>query len=187
MVGSRGGIDVNDVRVQPGKKIAVLAYCLLNQNAKPYLRARYPGVVSPVIEVLLNTGFALLQLPCPEIAFGGLKRWSQVIEQYDTPKYRHHCKEGLSIRIVDQIEYYLRYRFKMVIIGIDDSPSCGVKSTGSNPNWQGYPTSAAVEEESPATGGTGIFMQELRGEIERRGLVIPPMLEVPLDVHGFNL
>lgn len=177
---------MDDVRVQTGKRIAVLAHCLLNQNAKPFLRARYPGVVGPVIEVLLNTGFALLQLPCPEIAFGGLKRWSQVIEQYDTPKYRHHCKD-LSIRVVDQTEHYLRYGFKMVIIGIDGSPSCGVKLTGSNPNWQGYPTSAAVEEEYPVTGGTGIFMQELRREIEQRKLVIPPMLGVALDVHGVNL
>lgn len=179
-------IGVNDVRVQTGKRIAVLSHCLLNQNAKPYLRARYPTVVDPVIEVLLNAGFALVQLPCPEIAFGGLKRWSQVIEQYDTPKYRHHCKD-LSIRVVDQIEHYLRYEFRVVIIGIDGSPSCGVRLTGSNPNWQGYPNSAAVEEEYPVTRGTGIFMQELRREIEQRKLVIPPMLGVPLDVHGVDL
>jgi len=98
-------IYTSDFRVSAGKRIAVMAHCLLNQNVKPHLRARYPGIVDPVLDVLRENGCSVFQLPCPEIAFGGLRRWSQVIEQYDTPKYRDHCRD-LSVRVVDQIEQY---------------------------------------------------------------------------------
>ena len=73
------------------RKIALLASCLLNQNAKVCQGANYPGVVSPVVEALRSRGYLLQQLPCPELAFAGARRWWAVYEQYDTPAYRAHC------------------------------------------------------------------------------------------------
>ena len=176
-----------DVRVAGGGKIAIVAHCLLNQNTKPHQRARYPGVVEPILEVLQETGFALVQLPCPEIAFAGLKRWSQVIEQYDTPRYRRHCND-LAVIAVDQIEHYLRHGpFTLVTIGIEGSPSCGVTLTGSSPDWQGYPGAATVGERYPVREGSGIFFQELRAEFTRRELKMPPTFGVGLDLFGVDL
>ena len=74
------------------KRVALVANCLLNQNAKVCEGARYPGVVSPVIEALRSRGYTLQQLPCPELAFAGARRWWAVYEQYDTPVYRAHCR-----------------------------------------------------------------------------------------------
>jgi len=74
------------------RKVALLANCLLNQNAKVCEGARYRGVVSPVVEALRSRGYQLLQLPCPELAFAGARRWWAVYEQYDTPAYRAHCR-----------------------------------------------------------------------------------------------
>jgi predicted secreted protein len=178
---------MSDVRVAAGAKIAVIAHCLLNQNAKPHLRARFPGIVPPVLDVLREAGFALVQLPCPEIAFAGIRRWSQVIEQFDTPAYRNHCKD-LAARSIDQIEHYLRYGlFTLVMIGVEGSPSCGVHLTGSSLEWQGYPGAVELNGKYPVKEGTGLFMKEIQKEITARGLSVPPILAVGLDLYGIDL
>ena len=74
------------------RKVALIANCLLNQNAKVCEGARYRGLVSPVVEALRSRGYLLVQLPCPELAFAGARRWWAVYEQYDTPAYRAHCR-----------------------------------------------------------------------------------------------
>ncbi len=176
-----------DIRVAAGRKIAIVAHCLLNQNVKPHQRARYPGIVDPVLDVIREEGYALVQLPCPEIAFAGMRRWSQVIEQYDTPKYNDHCKI-LSIQAVDQIDHFLRdSNFELVIIGLEGSPSCGVRLTGSSPMWQGYPNAVKMNGKYPVKQGTGLFMQALQKEIVSRGLSVPPILAVGLDLYGIDL
>jgi len=176
-----------DVRVTAGGKIAIIAHCLLNQNTKPHQRGRYPGIVNPVLDVIREEGYALAQLPCPEIAFAGIRRWSQVIEQYDTPKYRDHCRD-LAIRSVDQIDHFLRDKtFSLVIIGLEGSPSCGVRLTGSSLDWQGYPGAVEMTGKYPVREGTGLFMQALQKEIKSRGLSVPPILAVGLDLYGIDL
>lgn len=176
-----------DIRVAAGCKIAILAHCLLNQNVKPHQRARYPGIVTPVLDVIREEGYALVQLPCPEIAFAGTRRWSQVIEQYDTPKYRAHCSDMAALS-VDQIDHFLRdSNFTLVLIGLEGSPSCGVQLTGSSPEWQGYPGTVEMTGKYPVKQGTGLFMQALQKEIESRGLSVPPTLAVGLDLYGIDL
>jgi len=49
------------------RKVALLANCLLNQNAKVCEGARYRGVVNPVVEALRSRGYLMLQLPCPRL------------------------------------------------------------------------------------------------------------------------
>ena len=87
--------------------MALLANCLLNQNAKVCEGAHYRGVVSPVVEALRTRGYTLLQLPCPELAFAGVRRWWAVYEQTHTPAYRAHCRR-LAQAIAPRIEGYLR-------------------------------------------------------------------------------
>jgi predicted secreted protein len=176
-----------DIRVAAGRKIAIISHCLLNQNVKPHQRARYPGIVTPVLDVIREEGYALVQLPCPEIAFAGTRRWSQVIEQYDTPKYQHHCRD-LASQSIDQIDHFLRDdAFTLVFIGLEGSPSCGVQLTGSSSEWQGYPGAVEMNGKYPVKQGTGLFMQALQREITSRGLKVPPMLAVGLDLYGIDL
>src|SRR5258708_22097408 len=72
--------------------VAFVAHCLLNQNAKVYGGARCPGIYSPLVQVLREQGWRMEQLPCPELAFTGLNRFSAVREQYDTAAYHRHCR-----------------------------------------------------------------------------------------------
>jgi predicted secreted protein len=175
-----------DVRVKTSGKVALLSHCLLNQNSKPYMRARYPGAVTPVVEVLLNKRYALFQLPCPEVSFTGLNRWSAVIEQYDTPKYRQHCRE-IAVAVVDQLAQYPQYGYRCLLIGIDGSPTCGIRLTGSSEQWRGFPGTAELGEKYPVREGQGVLMQEFMKEYETRGLGSLPCFGVGLDMHGIDL
>jgi predicted secreted protein len=174
-----------DVRVPTNGRVALLAHCLLNQNTKPYMRARFPGAVWELLDILREKDFSLFQLPCPEVAFAGLNRFSQVKEQYDTPKYREHCRE-LAAMVCDQLAQYPSYEYKTVLIGLDGSPSCGLRLTGTSKNWRGYPSN--IEDEGyPVQKGRGILMEEILAGHERRGLPAPPFFGVGLDVHGIDL
>src|SRR5208283_4946963 len=104
------------------RKVALIANCLLNQNAKVCEGAHYRGMVSPVVEALRSRGYRLQQLPCPELAFAGVRRWWAVYEQYDTPAYRAHCRR-LAQSIAPLIEQYLGRGDEVILIGIDGSPS----------------------------------------------------------------
>ena len=120
------------------RRVALIANCLLNQNAKVCEGAHYRGVVSPVVQALRSRGYELQQLPCPELAFAGARRWWAVYEQYDTPAYRAHCRR-LAQAIAPRIEQHLRRGDEVILIGLDGSPSTGVRFTSSKPDWGGRP------------------------------------------------
>jgi hypothetical protein len=70
------------------QKVAFIAHCLLNQNAKVEGGAKRPGMWEPVIDLLRERGYVIRQMPCPELAFGGARRFWGVREQFDTPVSR---------------------------------------------------------------------------------------------------
>jgi predicted secreted protein len=157
--------------------VALLANCLLNQNAKVCEGARYPGVANPVVEALLSRGYQLQQLPCPELAFAGARRWWAVYEQYDTPAYRAHCRR-LAQGIAPLIEQYLRRGDELILIGLDGSPSTGVRFTSSQPN--------RPEDDWNIVAGSGVWIQELQAELARRGLPPVPATGWALDMGRFD-
>lgn len=165
------------------RKVALLANCLLNQNAKVCEGARYRGVVNPVTEALRSRGYQLLQLPCPELAFAGARRWWAVYEQYDTPAYRAHCRR-LAQAIAPLIERHLRDGDEVILIGLDGSPSTGVRFTSSKPDWGGRPD--RPDDDWDIVPGRGIWIEELEAELARRGLPRVPATGWALDMGRFD-
>jgi len=160
-------------------KVALIAHCLLNQNAKVCEGARYPGVVSPVVDALRSRGYDLLQLPCPELAFAGTRRWWAVYEQYDTPAYRAHCRR-LAQAIAPRIDAHLRAGAEVILIGLDGSPSTGVRFTSSKPDWGGRPN--RPQDDWDIVPGRGVWIEELEAELARRGLPPVPATGWALDM-----
>jgi predicted secreted protein len=165
------------------RKVALIANCLLNQNAKVCQGAHYAGVVSPVVEALRSRGYLLQQLPCPELAFAGVRRWWAVYEQYDTPAYRAHCRR-LAQAVAPLIERHLRTGDEVVLIGLDGSPSTGVRFTSSKPEWGGRPN--RPEDDWEIVAGRGIWIEELEAELARRGLPAVPATGWALDMGRFD-
>jgi predicted secreted protein len=141
--------------------VCYLAHCLLNANAKVDEGARCAGVYTPVIDLLRSHGCTIRQMPCPELAFAGTRRFWAVREQYDTPAFRAHCKR-LAEPVAAQIRADLAAQARVVIVGIDGSPSMGVELTASSQEWGGRPDKPR-DEDYPVVPGAGIFTETLLG------------------------
>ncbi len=165
------------------RKVALIAHCLLNQNAKVCEGARYRGMVNPVVEALRSRGYQLLQLPCPELAFAGARRWWAVYEQYDTPAYRAHCRR-LAQAIAPLIERHLLDGDDLILIGLDGSPSTGVRFTSSRPDWGGRPN--RPDDDWEIVPRRGVWIEELEAELSGRGLPPVPATGWALDMGRFD-
>jgi predicted secreted protein len=141
------------------KTIAYLAHCLLNANAKVDEGAICQGVSMPVLTLLRERGCTIRQMPCPELAFGGTRRFWAVREQYDTPVYRAHCRR-LASPVAEQIRSDLAAGARVVVIGIDGSPSMGVELTAASDEWGGRPDKPR-DDDYPVTRGRGLFVETL--------------------------
>ena len=169
------------------KKVAVVAHCLLNQNAKVNGFAFFPAMIKPLIDILHSNNFGVIQLPCPETTFSGTRRWWYVREQYDTPGYRAHCRRILE-PIVSQVAGYQKEGHKVVIIGLDGSPSCGVSWSGTSKNWGGPPRIPDEEmTKYPLTEKPGVFVEELVAMIKEARTEMPHIIGAGFDMPGFKL
>jgi hypothetical protein len=75
-----------------------------------------------------------------------------------------------------------------VIIGLDGSPSCGVRWSGSSKNWGGPPR--IPEEEMtkyPLAEKPGIFVEEFLAMIKEAGIEMPDIIGAGFDMPGFKL
>ena len=80
----------HDVR---SRKVVVLADCILNQNSRVAGLAHYPAVVKEIVNFLVKHDVGILQMPCPEVMYAGLKRETRTREQYGLPKVRGLCRQ----------------------------------------------------------------------------------------------
>ena len=79
------GSDPSPSDTSPGerRRVAFIAHCLLNQNAKVDEGAKCPAMWTPVIHLLRERGYVIRQMPCPELAYGGARRFWGVREQFE--------------------------------------------------------------------------------------------------------
>ena len=152
----------------PSARFAYLAHCLLNANAKVGEGALCAGIFSPLVTRLRENGWTIRQMPCPELAFAGLRRFWAVREQYDTPAYRAHCAR-LARAVAGQLEADLRNGGEALIVGVDGSPSMGVHLTASAETWGGRPA-VATSKDYPVVPGAGLFTEQLLAEMRARGV-----------------
>jgi predicted secreted protein len=154
-----------------GHKVIFLSHCCLNQNAKVRGIASYPGAITPLVELLLEEGVGIYQMPCPEMEYLGNMRWGQVRDQYNNPMFRRHCRQ-IAQTIVDQVENYLQCGYQVLgFVMMDGSPVCGLNRTPrpKDPNqlWGGM---AWYVPESEYKEGQGNYCEILMEELKTRGL-----------------
>jgi predicted secreted protein len=159
---------VGDDRTDGRARFAYLAHCLLNANSKVGEGAICAGIYSPLVERLRSGGWTIRQLPCPELVFTGSRRFWAVREQYDTAAYRAHCAR-LAQTVARQMEADLRGGGEVVMIGVDGSPSMGVRVTASSPDWGGRPEISG-DDDYPVAPGRGLFVEALLAELSAKGL-----------------
>ncbi|RLE59435.1 MAG: hypothetical protein DRJ35_05765 [Thermoprotei archaeon] len=146
-------------------KVVVLAHCLLNQNSVVWELAKTGGVFKGLVDFLAEKGYGIVQLPCPETSYMGLRRFWQSAEQYDNPGFRKHCR-NLVEQIIDYLEALREGGIEVVaLIGVRGSPSCGIFETFSS-LWRGNPLEA---EGGSRISGRGVFMRILIDALKEKG------------------
>ncbi|MBE0496294.1 MAG: hypothetical protein IBX45_07770 [Campylobacterales bacterium] len=158
------------------KRLLLLSHCLLNANAKVEGIEPYEGAFKPLILPLIEAGFGLIQLPCPELRHGGMRRWGQVKTQYDTPFYRAHCKTLLEPFVLEILEYQ-RCGYEVCgCIGVDGSPSCGVHRTCKG-DWGGEIDEAFCLETRLESlhdaNEAGVMIEVLQALLAEHGITLP--------------
>lgn len=176
-----------------------VSHCLLNENTRYLGGACRQGAVREIVQACLDAGVGIVQMPCPEQhAWGGvLKRrllWFYGAE--GTMRYRlgvltlplllwwtRRKYRRLARQVGDQLADYHASACSVVgIIGVDGSPSCGVRRTVDmrpcleqlgrlRPAARAEDVNAIVGQ--CAIDGTGMFVAQLQKEIARRRLAIP--------------
>jgi predicted secreted protein len=130
-------------------EVVLVAHCILNQNSRVLGLAKKAGAVNEVVDFLVRSGVGIIQMPCPEFTYAGLLRQPKTREQYDNAMFRRHCRK-IADEIANQIQEYVKGGVKLkLVVGVDGSPSCGVKET------------------------PGIFMEELRSALDKLGVSAP--------------
>jgi predicted secreted protein len=153
------------------KKIIFVAHCILNQNSKLDGCAHFSGAIDPVVQILVDAGIGIIQMPCPELLCLSLDRKADkntgaTIESEDTriadlmneENAIAFCSDLVS-DIIDQIIDYENHGFEIIgVLGINGSPTCGVES-----GWK----------DNKETDKPGVFIQLLKTELEKLNLSIP--------------
>ena len=163
--------------INRSKKLVLLSHCILNVNAKVYGLARYRGALAELISFLVDEGYGIIQLPCPEMGHWGIKRWGQVREQMDTPYFVRHCRQVFEPVLEQIIDYHCNGYHVAAIIGVDGSPSCGVNHTCSAASWGGeldnWQSTADIMGDLRMINAPGAFMELISEALRNHGLQIP--------------
>jgi uncharacterized protein YbbK (DUF523 family) len=194
------------------RRVLLVSHCLLNQNVRYLGGAFRPGIVPEAVASFICDGDGLYQMPCPEqAAWGGVsKRW--ILRFYGSGRtwaYRLRAVllplffawtrwryRLLARRVARHVADYERSGYRVVgILGVADSPSCGVRHTLDLA--RALPVVASLDvgsidrrtfDERAVRGcaveGEGLFINELRRALERRHLTVPLLEYQPPPTGG---
>lgn len=168
-----GYIFLSDRR---GRRIVFLAHCFLNANTRFPGGCAFSGATEPLIQVLLDSGVGIVQMPCPEFLCMGLEKhlYGEMPE-----KELRDCFRAQAKTVIDQAEEYLANGYEIAgIIGMNPSPSCGVEIT------KGKGTMLGVNRDTSEVEDSGVFIEELKLEALDRGLIDLPFFGVRRMLPG---
>ena len=101
-------LDVKPLRDNRSNQFVFVPFCAFAQafHAQGLAKYEWSGDITPIIQLLLERGVNIIQMPCLEtIHYGyeeGLKRLPQGRSYYDTKEFKSDCREK-AVEVVDQI------------------------------------------------------------------------------------
>lgn len=159
----------------------MVSHCFLNTAAKcrgfrsESIRAE-EELRRKLLHRAVDLGVQLLQLPCPELMLYGVDRWGHTRDQFDNPFFRQTCRDLLAPVLLQLQAYAAAEDVELLgVLGIDGSPSCGVRYTCTGPwggDFGGRDVSGVLAQ-ARAVPGPGVLMEVLREELDRLGLELP--------------
>ena len=83
------------------------------------------------------------------------------------------------------VEYERQGYETVAILGCDGSPTCGVSITSWDEEWGGSP--ADFDYNKAIIEGSGVYIEELKKEMEERGVKVPPFYGLALDDESADM
>lgn len=109
------------------RHLILVSHCVLNQNSVVHPLARARGALRDAALLVIQSGAGIYQLPCPEMAFGGLAREPASNAEYDTPAYHELCRTLVNGVLAD-IRPMLDDGCSIVgVLAIRSSPTCSIR------------------------------------------------------------
>jgi len=141
------------------KNFVFVPFCFFAQGIRAEgIVKRYPAVIAPIAELLIREEINIVQMPCPEIEYEGIKRKPASKQKYNNKEYRRicqRCAEGIISFAKKMEENGYQVLF---ILGLENSPSCAVDY---------------LFEQGRKLKGSGVFIEELKNEMENKKTFIP--------------
>ncbi len=148
-------------------KIVVVSHCLLNVHSLEDGLAEYRGCEEELISSLVEEGVGIFQLPCPEMAISHISRLPLPKDSYDNPEIREKYRE-LAQTVASTLSQFTSKGYRIVaVVGAEASPTCGISVVG---RWKDPGRRGKFPEDVEFVEGMGVFMEELKGELERRNI-----------------
>jgi predicted secreted protein len=189
--------QIRDLR---SRRVIFVAHCLLNENTRYLGGARRGGAIREIVEPCLERDIGIVQLPCPEQhAWGGVLKRRLLFFYGSKGKLRYrlrsvllplalwytrHIYRKLARRTADEVQDYQKAGFAVLgIIGVDPSPTCGVKQ--SLAMREALLRIARLKSEAitakdvndivvnTATAGRGLYIELLQAELDKRKVEVP--------------
>ena len=110
------------------KKLFFVSECLVNQNIRAYGVKNMvgEGPVAALLQEFIQLGVGIAVVPCPEIAYEGLRRFACGKARYANDEYSRICMQ-LADDLVSRYKMYLDDDYAVGgFICVNGSPSCAV-------------------------------------------------------------
>jgi predicted secreted protein len=199
------GHPINDLRRRLGDRrsgrVVFISHCLLNENVRYLGGATRPGAIDELVDAAQGAGVGICQLACPEqrtwggvlkpyllLAYGSDRKGRGSARRLITPvflAYTRWCYRRLARQVAAEIADYRRSGHEVVgIVGVDGSPSCGVRRT-LDVDRSVRALAACDPTSTDATAfnervvlanlvpGEGLFIAELRRQLRSRRQTVP--------------
>ncbi len=142
------------------KKMILLSHCILNSYSKVEVFYENEGIFKDIFQNLMKKNYGIIQLPCPENLYLGIKRWSMSREQYNNNAYREHCIKLIN-PILDEVSNYINNGFEIkYVVGVKGSSNCGITKSRSSNSYGGEIINEKDYYSCAYVNKMGIFMEE---------------------------
>lgn len=157
-------------------RIVIVSHCILNVHSLEEGLAIYPGLEKEVVELFIEKGVGLYQIPCPEVELSGIFRKALPKDSYEHPKIRAYYRE-LAKNISKTLKSYVKKGYEIVaVIGAEASPTCGIDYVG---RWKEDAKGKKVfPKDIEFIPGMGVFMEEFKAALDNIG-VRPEWIGIP--------
>jgi predicted secreted protein len=161
------------------KRIILIAQCLVNPYCRVHILGQNFELSRELMDYLMERRVGIIQYSCPETTAMGLMRNPQGRQQYDNIFFRDHCKELLKVPML-MVREFIKNGYRLTcFIGLENSPTCGVKWGKHKINK--YQTESPNPVDKPEEGESvlkGIMAEMLSEELAKDKIDVP-LLEFP--------